>query len=105
MTTQTIFTKPLVVVSQLVLAWKLQEEDFALVALALAATAFPSLIQQIGVREVLIQRHHDFDALANPATWLSVTIGLLAALAIAVAGPITAQIYHEPKLIGLVLVL
>src|SRR5262249_39641287 len=80
-------------------------KDFALVALAFAAAAFPSLIQQLGVREVLIQRHLEFDALANPATWLSLTIGLLTALAMAVAGPIAAQIYHEPKLIGLVLVL
>jgi len=105
MTTQTIFTKALVVVSQIILAWKLQEKDFALVALAFAAAAFPSLVQQIGVREVLIQRHREFEALANPATWLSLTIGLLTALAIAVAGPIAAQIYDEPKLIGLVLVL
>ena len=105
MTSQTIFAKILVVVSQVVLAWMLQEEDFALVALAYAAATFPSLIQQIGVREVLIQRHLEFEALSGAATWLSLSIGMLTAIAIAATGPIAARIYHEPRLVGLILVL
>lgn len=105
MASQTLLTKVLAVASQVVLAWLLKESDFALVALAFATAAFPSLIQQIGVREVLIQRHLEFDKLASPATWLSLLIGCLTGLMIAGSGPIAAHLYREPKLVGLTLAL
>src|SRR5213083_741494 len=102
MTSQTVLTKILAIVSQIVLAWRLDQKDFALVALALAVAAFASLFQQIGVREVLIQRHLDFPKLASAATWLTFLLGIHTGLATAVAGLVAARLYNEPALIGLI---
>src|SRR5204863_5641395 len=105
MASQTIFTKALSVISQIVLARKLAEKDFTLVALAFAVAAFPSLLQQIGIREVLVQRHSELDKLRGPAFWLCIFIGLIASLGIFLLGPIVAHIYKEPELVGLTNVL
>src|SRR4051812_25584667 len=52
MAAQTVLSKFAGIAGQLVLAWLLAREDFGLVSLAYAWTALPSVIQQIGAREV-----------------------------------------------------
>ena len=90
---------------QVVLAWLLLPEDFGLIGLAYTVTAFTTLIQQAGVREVLIHRHRHFHRWATPAFWMSLATGVLAGLMMAGAAPFVAMAYGEQELVGLLLVL
>jgi PST family polysaccharide transporter len=102
---QTVGSKLVNMVGQVVLAWLLSPADWGLVGLAYTVTAFASLIQQAGLREILIHRHEHFDRWANPAFWMSLALGCLGAAVMAGMAPIAAWMYEEPQLVGLVLVL
>src|SRR5450631_39158 len=60
MMAQTIGIKAVNLFGQLVLAWLLLPADFGLLALANTLGSMASLIQQAGLREILIQRHLRF---------------------------------------------
>lgn len=105
MMAQTVGSKMVNMVGQVMLAWLLSPEDFGLVGLAYTVTAFATLIHQAGIREILIHRHAHFSRWATPAFWISLTAGCLAGAAMLVAAPIAAHVYEEPSLVGLVLVL
>jgi O-antigen/teichoic acid export membrane protein len=94
-------TKLVGLVLQIVLARLLDPRDFGLIALAYTVTTFIGLFQQMGVREILIQRQRHFERWANAAFWLCVLAGLGAAALTVAAAPIAAGIYHEPKLVPL----
>jgi PST family polysaccharide transporter len=71
MTTQSLGLKLLSAASQLALAWLLQPTEFGLIGLAYAVTGFTALIQQAGLREILVQRHNRFRRWSNAAFWMS----------------------------------
>ncbi len=102
---QALGTKVASNAANLVLAWLLDKEDFGLIALATTATAFASLAQQAGQREILIQRQAHFARWANPAFWMALLMGCVGATAMLVAAPVAAVVFHEPRLIGLILIL
>lgn len=102
---QTVGSKLVNMAGQVMLAWLLSPEDFGLIGLAYTVTAFAALLQQAGLREILIHRHRHFDRWGNPAFWMSLTLGCVGAVAMAIAAPVAAWMYEEPELIGLILVL
>src|SRR5437870_1122481 len=57
LTAQTLGAKAVGFVGQIILAWYLAPDDFGLVGLALTVAAFAGLIQQAGLKEILIHRH------------------------------------------------
>ncbi len=91
-------------VGNLVLAYLLMPRDFGLVGLTYTVAMFAGLINQLGVRELLIRRHARFDLWATPGMWLSLAGGVVCALVMAGAAPIAALIYGKPELTGLILV-
>jgi PST family polysaccharide transporter len=105
LTAQTVGSKVVNMAGQVVLAWILTPTDWGLVGLAYTVTAFASLIQQAGLREILIHRHEHFNRWANPAFWMSLALGCLGAAVMVAAAPVAAWMYEEPQLVGLVLVL
>ncbi|MEI8197159.1 MAG: oligosaccharide flippase family protein [Phycisphaerae bacterium] len=102
--TATISYKLVNVVGQVVLAWLLQPEDFGLINLALSITMFGTMMQGNSVREVLVQRQHQFKRWANPAFWMSLTMGLVTMLILTAMAPIAAWVYGDKRVIGLILV-
>src|SRR5437879_8025549 len=102
---QTVGSKLVNTVGQIVLAWLLSPEDFGLVGLAYTVTAFAGLIQQAGLREILIHRQAHFGRWANPAFWMSLTLGCVGAAAMLGLAPVAAWMYDDRRLIGLILVL
>jgi PST family polysaccharide transporter len=102
---QTVGSKAINMAGQVALAWLLSPADFGLVGLAYTVTAFAGLIQQAGLREILIHRHHHFNRWVNPAFWMALTLGGVGALVMVAAAPLAAWMYDEPPLVGLVLVL
>lgn len=102
---QTLGAKAIGMGTQIVLAWLLDPDDFGVIGLAYTLTAFASLIQVAGLRDVLVQRHRQFARWANSAFWLSLGLGMLAGLAMAGAAPLAVLIYGDKRLLGLILVM
>ncbi|HWE03033.1 MAG TPA: oligosaccharide flippase family protein [Tepidisphaeraceae bacterium] len=90
---------------QLALAWLLDRQAFGLIALAYTVTTFIGLLQQIGLRDVLIHRQRHFHRWANAAFWLSMASGIAAAFLTCAVAPLAARLYHRPELVKLLFLL
>src|SRR5262245_45270348 len=101
----TVAAKLVSIVGQVVLSWLLLPEEFGSIGLAYTVLAFATLIQQAGLTEILVQRGEHFRRWANPAFWLSLSLGLLAAALTIAAAPVAARIYHDPRVVSLLVVL
>lgn len=105
MVAQTVVTKVITAGATLLLGKLLLDDSFGLAALVYVFSVVPSLIQQWGLREVLVQRHRHFGRWANPAFWMSVTQGLGAGVLMAALAPVAGRMYHSQTLPGLMLLL
>lgn len=92
---QNVLGKAVSFLGQLALARLLAPEHFGLIGLAYTVNSFAWLIQQAGLREVLVQRPGDVRKWLSPAVWMSGAQGLLAAAFIVAAAPIAARVYHS----------
>lgn len=101
---QTIGTKVVGLLGQWALAQLLAAEDFGLIGLTYVVAGFASLVQQTGLREILVARQRQFEHWSNPGFWMSLSAGLLAACLMIIASPIAALIYREDRLIWLILI-
>lgn len=105
MSAQTVVTKLVTTLGQLVLAALLLPEAFGLIALAFVVKAYASVIQEMGIREVLIREQGRMVRWSNAAFWLVGALGLGAScVMVGLAWPM-AQLFSEPGLTGLILVL
>lgn len=96
----------LVLVATAILARLLTPEEFGLVALALAFTAFLDMLKDFGVAEALIiVDEDDLDDKADTAFVIMIVCGVLLVGVTAVLGPLTADLYDEPDLTLIVPVL
>jgi O-antigen/teichoic acid export membrane protein len=100
---QTVGSKIVGMVGQVILAWLIMPYDLGLWGSAAAVVAFAALIQQAGLRETLIHRQRTYHLWANAAFWMSVGLGLVGALVtLALAWP-AAALLKESRLVGLLL--
>lgn len=102
---QTVGMKFVTAAGQVVLAWLLLPQDFGLIGLTYTVIAFAGLAQQLGLQDILVQRQAHFRRWANATVWLSLAGGCVAGALSAVAAPVAARVYDEPRLQGLILVL
>lgn len=98
MASQAFLTKATGTIGQLCLAWLLTRSDLGRVGLALTIAQFASILQQAGLREILVQRHLNFARWVNSAFWLSVCLGIASAAIMLALIPAAVQFYHEPQL-------
>lgn len=90
---QSISTKLFSVLGQIVLAWLLDPKDFGIVASALAISTFPSLLSQIGIREVIVRRAARLHLWSSPALWMALAFGVMSAVATLASIPIASYLY------------
>ncbi|QYU70333.1 oligosaccharide flippase family protein [Leptolyngbya sp. 15MV] len=102
---QAALVKVIAALGQVLLSWFLFPEDMGLIALATTVISMVGLLQQGGVRQVLVHRQRAFGVWSTPAFWLSLAMGLIALGVAAAVAPLAAQIYNEPALVGLILVM
>lgn len=102
---QTFGTKAVSLGGQVVLAWLLLREDFGLFAMAITVLGFATLVQQAGLREVLIHRQAKFERWATAAFWMSLVIGFVAMVIVLAMAPLAVRFYGEPQLLGMLVVL
>ena len=105
MAAQSIAAKAITAVGQIVLAWYLVKEDFGLAAVAYMFSTVPTLVQQGGIKEVLIRRHGRFHLWANSAFWMSMALGVAGGVIMALIAPLAAHWYDDPRLAGLTLLI
>lgn len=101
---QSMASKVVSTLSQIVLGWLLVERDFGRIGLALTVYSFPALLQQAGLRDVLTQRQDRFRELSNPAFWMGLCSGILAGLIMLAAAPLAQRAYQK-EIVGLVMLL
>jgi O-antigen/teichoic acid export membrane protein len=102
---QTLGSKVVGMAGQIVLAWLLMPDDMGLWAKASIIMGFSGMIQTAGLRETLIHRQRNYHLWANTAFWMSVVLGLVAGAVTAAAAWPAAYLFHEPRLVGMLLVL
>lgn len=102
---QTIATKGVNLGSQILLANLLLPADYDLIALAYTVTMLSGLLQQAGLREVLIHRRGDVRELANAACWMSFATGSAAGLLNCALAPAAVWFYARPEIAELLYVL
>ena len=83
----------------LVLARLLYPEDYGLVGMVAAITAFAPLLVSLGTPDAVVQRARINEGEISALFWLSATVGCSAALMMAACGPLIARFYGEPRLI------
>ena len=99
----TLVTRVLSIVSQLILARLLFPAELGLVALAQFVVGIVSFLGSLSLTQFLVARQRKIALYADAAFWLTLLIGVVGALFLATSGPIAAKLYHQPRLIGLLL--
>src|SRR3954470_12473377 len=92
-------------VSMTVLARLLAPNAYGLMALAAIVTNLAYLFRDMGTGAALIQASAVTPKMASTVYWSSVALGLLIELAIAGTAPLMAQLFHEPQLSPVLLLL
>lgn len=105
MAAQSVASKGVGMVGQVLLAWLLAPGDFSLIALAYTVTTFAGLLQQAGLREVLVHRHRRLNLWATPAFWMSLAMGFLGASVMLAGAPIAARVFDQPRVADLIAVI
>ncbi len=105
MTVNSVFSKVLGTLSQIILAWLLRPKDFGLIGLTFTVAAVTGILANTGLEDVLLQRQKHFHRWANPAFWISLCSGCVATIAMMLAAPIARHIYREPAMLGFVLLM
>lgn len=105
MLAQSLGTRVIVLVSQLILAAILFPKDWGTLAIADTIATFANLLQLIGIREFIVARQKKFHVWENAAFWITSTAGIAAGLLVAAAAPIAGRLRDNPDLTGIMLVL
>lgn len=105
MAAQSVISKGIGMVGQWALAWLLLPGDFSLIALAYTVTTFAGLLQQAGLREVLVHRHRKLALWSTPAFWMSLAMGFLGSAVMLAAAPFAASVFGEPKVAELIAII
>ena len=105
MLSQTVLMRFVSLGAQILLAWILIPDDFALYGIAMTIGQIVGIVRQAGVRDILIHRQHRAKKWTNAAFWMTLTTGLVLGLMLAAATPALAGFFKRPELIPLILVL
>lgn len=100
-----VIVNTLALCSTLILARLLTPEDFGLFSLALTILTIISALTELSMANALIHHKNPTDVHFNTAWTLNLTRASIVGLLFCVAAPITAWIYHEPKLTSIMLFL
>lgn len=87
----------------MVLARLLSPKDFGLVAMVTSVTGFLTVFKDAGLSSATVQRDVITEEQVSTLFWVNVAIGVVLALVCAMAAPVLAGFYREPKLVKITL--
>ncbi|MFH1680970.1 MAG: lipopolysaccharide biosynthesis protein, partial [Candidatus Eisenbacteria bacterium] len=88
----------LVVGSTMILARLLTPRDFGLVAMVASVTGFVAIVRDFGLSTAAVQSERLDHPSASSLFWVNVFVALSLAILTALAAPLIARIFREPKL-------
>jgi PST family polysaccharide transporter len=91
--------------SIMVMARLLTPKDFGLYAMVTTIMGFLWMFQDAGLSTATVQRQQITHAQVSNLFWVNVGVGGITALVVAALAPVVAWFYHEPRLVGVTLVL
>jgi len=103
--TSGIAAKVFSTVGQVILARLLAPGDFGLLGMTWTVLALASLVQNLGVQDVLVARQDRLRRWANPAFWMALTAGVAGMIVANLASPIAVRVYGEARLVPLIAIL
>lgn len=83
---------------QVLLTYILLKGDFGTWALAMPVVMLAGMVQQAGIREVLMHRRDKIHLWTGPAFWMSLALGLLGTVAVLAAAWPMARVYENAEL-------
>ena len=83
----------------------LRPEDFGLVAMVTALTAFAGIFVDVGLSTATIQRPKITVGQVSNLFWIATALSCVVAATVALLSPAIAWFYHEPRLVAITLVL
>ncbi len=95
---QTVLSKLFSIIGQLITARLLAPDDFGVFGLAYAATLAFGLVQEAGIRDILVRLHHRFERWANAAFWLSLGLCVGGYALMWTLAPLIERFYGMPQL-------
>ena len=90
--------------SQIVLARLLFAADFGLLAMVMPLVSFIQIFADIGFAQGIVQRAELSRERVSALFWLNLALSLVVAVLVAASGPIAVWIYHEPRVLPVMLV-
>lgn len=90
-------SKGILLLTTSVLARLLTKEDFGLVAVAVVAINYLSVVKDLGLGLALIQRREDVDEAANTVFTINVLLGAALSLVVVPLAPLFAAYFQEPQ--------
>lgn len=91
--------------SIMVLSRMLGPTDFGLVGMVTAFTGVLSLFRDFGLSTASVQRENVTDEQISTLFWINVLVGAVLAVITLVFAPVVVRVYHEPRLLGVTMVL
>src|SRR5256886_15576825 len=91
--------------STMILARLLMPRDFGLVAMVMTVANFLRVFKDAGLSIATVQRERITHAQVSNLFWVNVAVSVLGSLIVAAAAPVIARFYHNPRLIGVTLIL
>lgn len=90
--------------SQIVLARLLFAADFGLLAMVMPFVSFVQIFADIGFAQAIIQRAELSRERVSALFWLNTALSFFVAVVVAASAPLAVWIYHEPRLLPIMLV-
>ena len=91
--------KLIVLITTAILARLLAKSDFGLVAVAVVAINYLSVLKDLGLGVALIQRKGDVQEAANTVFTINLFLGLLLSVLVFPLAPFVAAYFHDPQVI------
>jgi len=91
--------------SSVVLARLLSPEDYGIIAMVLAVTAFAGLFRDLGLSSAAIQKKNLTRAQQSNLFWINVAMGSLLTSIVAAGAPLVAHFYAKPELLKVTMAL
>ena len=91
--------------SLMVLARLLEPQDFGLVGMVTALTGVLNLFRDFGLSAATVQRVSVTEEQISTLFWINVLVGVILGLLAVASAPVVVVFYHEPRLLGVTVVL
>ncbi|HLL87745.1 MAG TPA: oligosaccharide flippase family protein [Tepidisphaeraceae bacterium] len=104
LTVQTLANKLIASLGQVALTWFLDPKAFGQATLAFATVAVLTVLQNVGIKEILLSRGRRSRVHEPSAFWLSLLLGAVVFATACLAAPVAARFYGNTSLSHLILV-